>query len=62
MIQLSNSAVGSNHALGGGGGGGRGPPTQVVGVALIIEFCDHNIPFLKVVLYSSLVKTCAKKD
>ena len=29
--------------------------------ALIIEFCDHNIPFLKVVLYSNLVKTCAKK-
>ena len=39
----------------------RGPQIQVVGVALIIEFCDHNIPFLKVVLYSNLVKTCAKK-
>ena len=39
----------------------RGPQIQVVGVALIIEFCDHSIPFLKVVLYSNLVKTCAKK-
>ena len=29
------SGVGSNHAL-------RGPQIQVVGVALIIEFCDHN--------------------
>ena len=28
----------------------RGPQIQVtVGVALIIEFCDHNIPFLKVI-------------
>ena len=48
------SGVGSNHAL-------RGPQIQVVGVALIIEFCDHNIPFLKVVLDSNLVKTCANK-
>ena len=37
------SGVGSNCAL-------RGSQIQVVGVALIIEFCDHNIPFLKVVL------------
>ena len=36
------SGVESNRAL-------RGPQIQVVGVALIIEFCDHNIPFLKVV-------------
>ena len=28
----------------------QGPQIQVVGVALIIEFCDHNVPFLKVVL------------
>ena len=38
----SNSGVRSNRAL-------RGPQIQVVGVVLIIEFCDHNIPFLKVV-------------
>ena len=37
------SGVGSNRVL-------RGPQIHVVGVALIIEFCDHNIPFLKVVL------------
>ena len=36
------SGVGSNRAL-------WGPQIQVVGVALIIKFCDHNIPFLKVV-------------
>ena len=48
------SGVGSNHVL-------RGPQIQVVGVALIIEFCDHNIPSLKVILCSNLVKTCAKK-
>ena len=36
------SGVGSNHAL-------WGPQIQVVGVALITEFCDPNIRFLKVV-------------
>ena len=36
------SGVGSSCAL-------RGPQIQVVGVALIIEFYDHNIPFLKVI-------------
>ena len=35
----------------------QGPQTQVVGVALIIEFCDHNVPFLKS-YFSNLVKTC----
>ena len=34
------SGVGSNCGL-------RGPQIQVVGVALSIEFCDHNIPFPK---------------
>ena len=33
------SGVGSNYAS-------RGPLIQVVGVALITEFCDHNIPFI----------------
>ena len=36
------SGVGSNHVL-------RGPQIQIVGVALIIEFCDHNIPLLNIV-------------
>ena len=36
------SGVGSIRVL-------RGPQMQAVGVALIIEFCDHNVPFLKVV-------------
>ena len=36
------SGVGSNHAL-------WGPQIQIVGVALITEFCDPNIRFLKVV-------------
>ena len=36
------SGVGSIRAL-------RGPQIQAVGVALIIEFCDHNVPFLKVI-------------
>ena len=42
QILLQTSGVGSSHAL-------RGPQIQVVGMALIIEFCDHNIPLLKVV-------------
>ena len=33
------SGVGSNSVL-------RGPQIQIVDVALIIEFCDHNIPLL----------------
>ena len=37
-----DSGVGTSHAL-------QGPQIQVVGMALIIEFCDRNIPFLKVV-------------
>ena len=41
-MSILYSGVGSNRAL-------RGPQIQVVGAALIIEFCDHNIPFLKVV-------------
>ena len=36
------SGVGSNHTL-------WRPQIQVVGVALSIEFCDRNIPFLKLV-------------
>ena len=36
-----NSGVGSIRVL-------RGPPIQDVGVALIIEFCDHN-SFVEVV-------------
>ena len=28
----------------------RGPLIQVAGVALTIEFCDHNIPSIKVVI------------
>ena len=27
----------------------RGPPIQVVGVALVTEFCDHNYSFVEVV-------------
>ena len=42
MSVEGGSGVRSNHAL-------WGPQIQVVGVDLIIEFCDHNIPFLKVV-------------
>ena len=42
MIEIFHSGVGSNCSL-------RGPQIQVVGVALIIEFYDHNIPFLKVI-------------
>ena len=42
MRVLVTSGVGSIRAL-------RGPQIQAVGVALIIEFCDHNVPFLKVV-------------
>ena len=38
------SGVGSNRTL-------RGPQIQIVGVALITEFCDHNIPFLNVVFW-----------
>ena len=38
------SGVGSNRAL-------WGPQIQIVGVAWIIEFCDHNIPLLNVVFY-----------
>ena len=30
-----------NHVL-------RGPPIQVVGVALITEVCDHNYSFVEV--------------
>ena len=36
------SRVGSNRVL-------QGPPIQVVGVALITEFCDHNYSFVEVV-------------
>ena len=36
-LRIYYSEVGSNHTL-------RGPQILVVGVALIIEFCDHNIP------------------
>ena len=36
------SGVGSIRSL-------RGPQIQAVGVALIIEFYDHNVPFLKVI-------------
>ena len=36
------SGVGSNRVL-------QGPPIQVVGVALITEFCDHNYSFVEVV-------------
>ena len=37
------SGVGSNRVL-------QGPPIQVVGVALITEFCDHNYSFVEVIL------------
>ena len=37
------SGVGSNRML-------QGPPIQVVGVALITEFCDHNYSFVEVIL------------
>ena len=36
------SGVGSNRVL-------QGPPIQVVGVALITEFCDHNYSFVEVI-------------
>ena len=36
------SGVGSIRML-------RGPPIQVVGVALITEFCDHNYSFVEVI-------------
>ena len=42
MHAVKNSGVGSNRAL-------RGPQIQVVGVVLSTEFCDRNIPFLKVI-------------
>ena len=37
------SGVGSNRVL-------QGPLIQVVGVALITEFCDHNYSFVEVIL------------
>ena len=37
------SGVGSNRVL-------QGPPIQVVGVALITEFCDHNFYFIEVII------------
>ena len=39
---LNLSGVGSNRVL-------QGPPIQVVGVALITEFYDHNYSFVEVV-------------
>ena len=33
-----------------------GPAIQVVGMALIIELCDHNIPFIKVIYFEDLYK------
>ena len=42
MVWFDSSGVGSNHAL-------QGPQIQVVGVALIVEFCGHNIHFQNVV-------------
>ena len=36
------NGVGSNRVL-------QGPPIQVVGVALITEFCDHNYFFVEVI-------------
>ena len=41
--QINSSGVGSNRVL-------QGPPIQVVGVALITEFCDHNYSFVEVIL------------
>ena len=42
ILWILYSGVGSIRAL-------RGPQIQAVGVALITEFCDHNVPFLKVI-------------
>ena len=39
---LHISGVGSNRVL-------QGPLIQVVGVALITEFCDHNYSFVEIV-------------
>ena len=41
-ITYPYSGVGSNRML-------QGPPIQVVGVALITEFCDHNYSFVEVI-------------
>ena len=42
MKVTHSSGVGSNRVL-------QGPPIQVVGVALITEFCDHNYSFVEVI-------------
>ena len=39
----ASSGVGSNRVL-------QGPPIQVVGVALITEFCDHNYSFVEIII------------
>ena len=39
----------------------QGPPIQVVGVALITEFCDHNYSFVEVIIFSNLNQTFTKK-
>ena len=41
-IQMHISGVGSNRVL-------QGPLIQIVGVALITKFCDHNHSFVEVV-------------
>ena len=55
MKLRSLNGVGSNRML-------QGPPIQVVGVALIIESCDHNYTFVEIVLiFSDLNQTFMNK-
>ena len=42
-LKTKGSGVGSNHVL-------QGPPIQIVGVALITEFYDHNYSFVEVII------------
>ena len=46
---IIDSRVGSNRIL-------RGPPIQVVGVALITEFYDHYYSFVEVVFQTRLLR------
>ena len=46
---------GSNHAL-------RGPPILVVGVVLIVEFCDHNIICFIKVVFQQFAKDLCKES
>ena len=49
-LVLLDYGVGSNRML-------QGPPIQVVGVALITEFCVHNYSFVEVIFKPGPVQT-----